>query len=444
MFCTSCGNQLNEGQKFCPKCGTPSKGATVQTNAARPSADAQELATKKAEDEQQRLADAQRLKEKNEAAAQAAAEQAQKEAQEKRQREEAEQKLALAKAEEGKKKIEAEQKAREEAEKAAQERIREEERKGMEEMRKPLPDSILLHVRTVLLENGSFNQARVDDIYRKTRAAGIADERTKLQLEAELERFEKRAIPPSAEVPKKEQPKKKRKWRGLFWTIGILLFLGLLVGCGYVFRAEVLNTLDNWGLQTTTLRSKLGVVPSVPAGAETLLEEPSAGQRNMEETRPADLWRNEESGSDPIEEEAITEPGPEQRQEGQQKTSAIKPQSLPVSQTQIKPIPKPTVYTVVDQSPQYPGGNNAVQDYIDQNVFYPSQARRQDLTGTVYLKYVVKADGSIGEVEVTRGVATSLDEEAVRVIKSISGFSPGYKNGKAVNVYQSAKVRFML
>lgn len=461
MFCTSCGNQLKEGQKFCSKCGKPSKAASAESVPATPSADAQELARKQADAEQQRLADAQRLREQNEASARAQAEKTQREAEERKRQEEAERRLELAKAEEEKqrleeqrKKAEAEHLTRLEAEKAAQERIIEQERKRLEEMQMPLPDSILLDIRTILFENGAFNQIQIDDIYRKTRAAGIPDERTKLQLTGELERFEKRAAASvtgsskKEEIKKKEEPKKKRKLAGLFWTIGIFLFLGLLIGMGFVFRSQVLDTMDGWGLQTTALRGKLEVqqVQNVPVVTDTLPQILPVEQEDAEELQSGGSLQNEEDESEPIEEvlpKAIVEEKPVSQP---QQTSAVKPKPAPrpIAQAQPQPISKPTVYTVVDRSPEYPGGNNALQNYIDRSILYPPQARREDLMGTVYLRYVVKADGSIGEVEITRGAAPSLDAEAIRVIKSIRGFNPGYKDGKAVSTYQSAKVRFML
>ncbi len=428
MYCTSCGNQLKEGQKFCPKCGTPSKAAT-KTGLAQNTAD------KNLEKERLRQqAEQKRIKEEQEAKEREAA-------REKRQQEEAEKRLAIAKAEEERKKqeelqrqAELERKAREEAENAARKQLEQRERKRMEEMRMPLPDSILLAVRTSLLEHGVFNQEQVDDIYRKTRAAGIDDARTKFQLESELERFEKRTVSPVV----KEKKKPKRSWVGLVWFLGILLILALLVGFGYVFRLEVLNTLDNWGLQTTALRGKLGV-ESQTRVIDTIM---------VDKLNDAEVGKIEEPDLTAMEESDVIEDSVEVGENEHVGEAEISTKAVYKPDPKPEPVPKtpqsPKIYSVVDVSPEYPGGTKGLQSFIERNMRYPVEARRKDQTGTVFLKYEVTSAGSIGEVQVIRGVAPSLDQEAVRIIKSISGYSPGYKDGKAVSTYQNTKVRFML
>lgn len=103
--------------------------------------------------------------------------------------------------------------------------------------------------------------------------------------------------------------------------------------------------------------------------------------------------------------------------------------------------------------PSFPGGDAALMSYVNRNIIYPKNALDNKIEGKVIVQFVVNKDGSIGEVKVARGVNKELDEEAIRVIKSISEpnilgerkilFSPG-KNavGDPVNVWYTLPITF--
>ena len=98
-----------------------------------------------------------------------------------------------------------------------------------------------------------------------------------------------------------------------------------------------------------------------------------------------------------------------------------------------------TVYRSVEQMPQFPGGEVALMKYIQSHLQYPEGT---DVEGKVIAQFVVKSDGSIGEVKIVRSVETALDNEAVRIIKSLPKFTPGRQNGKAVAVWYTLPVTF--
>ncbi len=75
---------------------------------------------------------------------------------------------------------------------------------------------------------------------------------------------------------------------------------------------------------------------------------------------------------------------------------------------------------------------------------YPEEAAKNDIQGRVTVQFVVKKDGSIGEVKVVRGVSPELDAEAIRVIKSMPAFEPGKMNGEPVNVWYTLPLSFKL
>lgn len=102
------------------------------------------------------------------------------------------------------------------------------------------------------------------------------------------------------------------------------------------------------------------------------------------------------------------------------------------------------VYNIVEQPPTFPGGEAALLKYIATHVKYPQIAQEQEIQGVVNLRFVVKEDGSVGEVQVAKSLESHCDAEAVRVVKSLPRFIPGKQQGKAVRVWFSLPVRFQL
>ena len=96
------------------------------------------------------------------------------------------------------------------------------------------------------------------------------------------------------------------------------------------------------------------------------------------------------------------------------------------------------VYRSVEQMPRYPDGEAELMKYIMANINFPETCAE----GIVVAQFVVEADGRIGEVKVVRSIDQLLDEEAVRVIKSLPNFVPGYHNGQPVAVWYTIPVRF--
>ena len=103
-----------------------------------------------------------------------------------------------------------------------------------------------------------------------------------------------------------------------------------------------------------------------------------------------------------------------------------------------------TIYRSVEQMPRFSGGEAALMKYINSHIKYPPAAAMNKIEGNVILQFVVKKDGSIGEVKVVRSVEKGLDREAVRVIKSLPKFTPSRHNGEAVNVWYTLPVPFKL
>ena len=103
-----------------------------------------------------------------------------------------------------------------------------------------------------------------------------------------------------------------------------------------------------------------------------------------------------------------------------------------------------TIFEVVENMPDFPGGQAALMQYLAKNIKYPTIAQENGTQGRVTCQFVVGADGRVRDVNVLRGVDPYLDKEAVRVIMSMPKWIPGKQNGKAVSVKYTIPVVFKL
>ena len=109
-----------------------------------------------------------------------------------------------------------------------------------------------------------------------------------------------------------------------------------------------------------------------------------------------------------------------------------------VKETETKP------YTMVEQMPQFPGGEKELLSYISKNLKYPPVAAENGIQGKVYIRFVVSATGDVKDVQVVRSLDPYCDKEAVRVISSLPKWIPGRQNGRNVPVYYTVPITFKL
>jgi TonB family protein len=102
------------------------------------------------------------------------------------------------------------------------------------------------------------------------------------------------------------------------------------------------------------------------------------------------------------------------------------------------------VFDVVEEMPQFPGGQAKLLEYLLKSVRYPAEAEKAGLQGRVVVTFVVEKDGSITNVEVRKGIAPSLDAEALRVINAMPNWTSGKQGGKPVCVKYAVPVSFRL
>lgn len=102
------------------------------------------------------------------------------------------------------------------------------------------------------------------------------------------------------------------------------------------------------------------------------------------------------------------------------------------------------IHLNAEEQPMFPGGQSEMYRFINANIKYPGAAQRQNVSGRVFVKFVIEKDGSIGKVEVLKGIGFGCDEEAVRVIRSMPRWNPGRQNGKNVRVYYNMPIFYQL
>ena len=132
-----------------------------------------------------------------------------------------------------------------------------------------------------------------------------------------------------------------------------------------------------------------------------------------------------------------------QDKKGMQKTKEVAPPPPPAP-VKSATVNDSVVFEVVEEMPDFPGGQSALMEYLAKNIKYPATAHENGKQGRVIVMFVVKKDGSISDVKTVRGVDPYLDKEAVRVIAAMPQWKPGKQRGENVNVRISVPVMFRL
>ena len=112
--------------------------------------------------------------------------------------------------------------------------------------------------------------------------------------------------------------------------------------------------------------------------------------------------------------------------------------------TPTKTVEEGEIFLVVEDRPQFPGGDAELMKFLQQNIKYPKEAQEQGKQGRVIVQFVVNKDGSICEDTIIRSVDPQLDAEAIRVIRSMPNWTPGKQKGEPVRVRFTIPVTFRL
>lgn len=116
----------------------------------------------------------------------------------------------------------------------------------------------------------------------------------------------------------------------------------------------------------------------------------------------------------------------------------------------MEPEPEPVqeeeeeIFMVVEEMPEFPGGKQAMIEFVYANIQYPEAAKKVGAEGQAVVRFVVQKDGNIGDVTIMRDPGHGFGEEAKRIIESMPQWTPGKQRGRAVNVFHTYPIRFKL
>lgn len=105
---------------------------------------------------------------------------------------------------------------------------------------------------------------------------------------------------------------------------------------------------------------------------------------------------------------------------------------------------KGEVFDLVEVAPVFEGGMQGITEFLIKNLKYPEQAKSMGIEGTVYISFVIDANGSVRDVEILKGIGAGCDEEAKRVVQMFPDWIPGKQNGQPVNIKMNLPIKFAL
>lgn len=115
---------------------------------------------------------------------------------------------------------------------------------------------------------------------------------------------------------------------------------------------------------------------------------------------------------------------------------------IPQGSTQTVPQPVEQVYVIVEQMPEFPGGQDEMMKFLAKTIKYPPQALKDDVEGKVYVSFIIAKTGIVRDVQVVKGIRQDLNDEAIRVISLMPAWRPGKQRARAVNVKYILPITF--
>ena len=132
------------------------------------------------------------------------------------------------------------------------------------------------------------------------------------------------------------------------------------------------------------------------------------------------------------------------RNNSKRTTSDVPPTLEPPAPPKPSMTGSDTIWNYAGKMPVLPGNEEALFTYIGRNLRYPENAKKNNIQGKVVVKFCVTSKGDVTEHQVIESIDPDLDSEALRVIKTIIRFEPGFQNGKPVAVWYEVPINFKL
>ena len=228
-----------------------------------------------------------------------------------------------------------------------------------------------------------------------------------------------------------------RKKYQKYVTISMIIALILLIGgvaypviASYIYKKNVIK--EEKSVETEILNAPKEDLPPPPPPPPP----PEAMAEKVKFTVPKVVEDTVESGlatQDDLSTKGNTEAPPEEEMVIEEVKEQVIQQEAPKE-----------IFTVVEEQPGYPGGDEARIKFLQENTKYPEEAKELGVQGKVFVTFVVEVDGSITDVRVLRGIGAGCDEEAIRVVKSMPRWVPGKQRGQPVRVQFNLPIKFTL
>ncbi|MBM3919431.1 MAG: energy transducer TonB [Sphingomonadales bacterium] len=219
--------------------------------------------------------------------------------------------------------------------------------------------------------------------------------------------------------PKKNPKADLNAQRGLFFQIGLVLALGLML-YGFNWSNDEGSGAGLGELQLDDL-----VEMEVPQTEQKVKPPPPPPPPVLEIVDNEEVLEEEEVASTEVSQDTRID--------------------IPVIDPEVEAeSEEPEIFTIVEEMPTFPGGDQALLEYMAKNTKYPPLARENGLQGIVVVTFVVDERGRIKDAQVLRGIGGGCDEEAMRVVQSMPHWKPGKQRGMAVRVQYNLPFRFTL
>ena len=222
----------------------------------------------------------------------------------------------------------------------------------------------------------------------------------------------------------KKNPKADlRRYSGLFLEVGFVVALGVVLGA-FSYTVHEKNTAGFGELEEVDAEEEIipitrqqEITPPPPPEVPKIAEVINIVEDDVEIDDELDIADVE---ADQDTEVAIVEMTEEEEEE------------------------EAEVFFIVENMPEFPGGDVALRTYIAQNVKYPEIAKENGLSGKVFVQFVINQKGEVQDVKIARGVDPALDKEAIRVVQGLPKWKPGSQRGKPVRVSYTVPINFQL
>ena len=117
--------------------------------------------------------------------------------------------------------------------------------------------------------------------------------------------------------------------------------------------------------------------------------------------------------------------------------------TISYSSNKVSSLSKKISYRVEKQA-EFPGGSIKMYQFLQENINYPSEAQKANVSGELYVSFVVDKDGSIQEIQILKGLGFGTEEEAIRILRAMPRWRPGKVAGRAVKVLYNLPISFTL